>query len=102
MYGASGFLLVYFRLSVCFIMLLHVLMVVRIAFCCCFVWSLFNFVYLLVATNLSIFRLHSFLSIIIEVFPLSAFVTVRLFCLIFFFMLMMSLFLCYSRLNNNK
>jgi hypothetical protein len=52
MCGASGLIFVYFHLSDCFIMLLHVLMVVRIALCCCFLWSLFNFVYLLLAMNL--------------------------------------------------
>jgi hypothetical protein len=46
--------------------------------------------------NLSTFQLYSFWCIITKVLPLSAFVTVRLFCFIFFFMLLMSFFFCIS------
>jgi hypothetical protein len=44
MRDTSRFVFVYFHLSECFILLLHVLMVVLMAFCCCFVWSLISFV----------------------------------------------------------
>jgi hypothetical protein len=95
MCGASGFMFMYFHLSACFIILLHVLIAVLMAFCSLLVWLLATLIKLLFVLNSSIFRLYSSCYIITKVLPLSVFVTIKLFCFIFF-MLLMSFFSCIS------